>query len=262
LKSATAENCSKLFVEEIYLRYGVPRRVISDNGTQFVSAVMQCVMDSFGIRQCLTPSYHAEANPVERKNRDIKTQLSIAVAKDHLSWDERLPAIRYAMNTSYCESIGKTPAFLTFGRELRSTCEIQHDLRRVDETVNFVPQIEPYLRRLQDTIEDAKELNQKQQDKRKAYADRRRRSKIILNVGDNVLVATHVLSSPNKGISGKLAPRRDGSYVISKVISPTSYEISSKDGKVLGHYHARDIVKFLSDVNVEVNSSISFEKTR
>ena len=38
LEEATAEACAKILIEEIFLRYGLPRRVKSDNGVQFVSA--------------------------------------------------------------------------------------------------------------------------------------------------------------------------------------------------------------------------------
>ncbi|GFX86102.1 transposon Tf2-8 polyprotein [Trichonephila clavipes] len=40
LAEATAENCAKTLIEEVLLRYGLPRRLISDNGPQFISAVM------------------------------------------------------------------------------------------------------------------------------------------------------------------------------------------------------------------------------
>ncbi|KAJ8951776.1 hypothetical protein NQ317_010589 [Molorchus minor] len=36
LKYADAESCARLLIDEIFLRYGTPRRIVSDNGPQFV----------------------------------------------------------------------------------------------------------------------------------------------------------------------------------------------------------------------------------
>ncbi|GFS88213.1 CCHC-type domain-containing protein [Trichonephila clavipes] len=58
-------------IEEVLLRYGIPRRLISDNGTQFVSALMQQICYLLNIHQTQIPVYHPQANPVERKNRDL-----------------------------------------------------------------------------------------------------------------------------------------------------------------------------------------------
>lgn len=114
LTEATAENCAHL-LNEVFLRFG-PRRIISDNGTQFVSAVMQKLTFCLGIKQTFILLYHPQANMVERKNRDLETQLSILVGSNHNTWPEQLPAIRFAMNTARCDSTKQTPAFLTFGR--------------------------------------------------------------------------------------------------------------------------------------------------
>lgn len=74
LNVATAEACARTLIEEVILRFGVPRRIISDNGTQFVTAVMQQVAFCLGFEQALIPVYHPEANPVERQNKELKTQ--------------------------------------------------------------------------------------------------------------------------------------------------------------------------------------------
>ncbi|CAK1593031.1 unnamed protein product [Parnassius mnemosyne] len=76
---ATAEACDKILIEDIFLRYGLSCRIISDNGTQFVSAVMQKSLHILGISQGLTPVYHPQANPAERKNTDMKVTLTILI---------------------------------------------------------------------------------------------------------------------------------------------------------------------------------------
>ncbi|GFW23336.1 retrovirus-related Pol polyprotein from transposon 17.6 [Trichonephila clavipes] len=100
LAEATAENCAKILIEEVLLRYGLPRRLISDNGPQFVSAVMQLTCDLLEITQDLIPVYHLQANPSERKTRDLKPRLAILFGEEHLAWEDKLPLIHFVMNTS------------------------------------------------------------------------------------------------------------------------------------------------------------------
>ena len=100
LKEATAEACAKILVEEIFFRFGMPRRMKTDNGVQFISSIMQKVAYCLDIAQIFTPVYHPQSNPVERKNRDMKAQLSILVQNQHNQWSQSLPAIRFAMNTA------------------------------------------------------------------------------------------------------------------------------------------------------------------
>ncbi|GFW22558.1 uncharacterized protein TNCV_3364701 [Trichonephila clavipes] len=72
LPNATVKECAITLIEEVLLRYGIPRRLISDNGTQFVSAMMQQICSLLNIHQSLIPVYHPQANSVERNNRDLK----------------------------------------------------------------------------------------------------------------------------------------------------------------------------------------------
>ncbi|GFX42992.1 transposon Tf2-9 polyprotein [Trichonephila clavipes] len=143
LKQATAKECAMTLLNEVFLRYGVPRRLISDNGTQFVSAVMQQLCFVLDINQSLIPVYHPQANPVERKNRDLKPRLAMMVGNNHTLWTEKLPAIRFALNTSKCESTDHTAAYLTFARELRTLDQVNTDLRSVIHNDNFGPEFTP-----------------------------------------------------------------------------------------------------------------------
>ena len=78
LQNATAEACAWTLVNEVCLRFGMPRRLISDQGTQFISGILQQITNCLGITQKFIPVYHPSANPVERKNRDLKPQLPIS----------------------------------------------------------------------------------------------------------------------------------------------------------------------------------------
>ncbi|GFT80890.1 uncharacterized protein TNCV_3496951 [Trichonephila clavipes] len=64
-------------MEEVILRYGLLRRLISDHGSQFVGAVMQQLSFILNIDKDVIPVYHPQANPVERKNRDLKPRIAI-----------------------------------------------------------------------------------------------------------------------------------------------------------------------------------------
>ncbi|GFV14868.1 transposon Ty3-G Gag-Pol polyprotein [Trichonephila clavipes] len=74
LSQASACQCATTFIEEVFMRHGIPRRIISDNGTQFVSAVLQQICFTLNISQNLIPVYSSQSNPVERKNRDFTKQ--------------------------------------------------------------------------------------------------------------------------------------------------------------------------------------------
>ncbi|XP_018318431.1 uncharacterized protein K02A2.6-like [Agrilus planipennis] len=170
-------------VNEVFLRYGVTRRIISDNGTQFISSVMQKICYCLDIQQRFTPVYHPSANMVERKNRDLKTQLSILVGQNHQNWPEKLPSIRFALNTARCQSTGYSAAYLTFGREPRTPYEIVHDFRTIARNENFIPEVTPLLKMVA-TFQEARDTEVKEQDRQKAIQDRRRQPRPTFEPGD------------------------------------------------------------------------------
>ncbi|GFT53111.1 uncharacterized protein TNCV_4232431 [Trichonephila clavipes] len=66
-----------------------------------------------------------------REARDLKPRLAILVQDKHDCWSEKLPFIRFALNTAKCETTGQTAAYLNFGRELRTQSEVVNGIRVV-----------------------------------------------------------------------------------------------------------------------------------
>ncbi|GFX69010.1 pro-Pol polyprotein [Trichonephila clavipes] len=141
--------------------------------------------------------------------RDLKPRLAILVQDKHECWSEKLPFIRFALNTAKCETTGQTAAFLNIGRELRTPSEVVNDIRVVIRNDNFVPEITLYLKKFAKFSTQIREVVEEQQDSRKFYADKKRKAAPTYQPGEHVFVASHPLSNAAQGRSAKLMPRRE-----------------------------------------------------
>ena len=73
-------------------------------------------LDDYGILQCTIPPYHAQANPVERVNRNLQPMINSFLADDHRDWDLYLKELRFALNSAVHSSLGASLAFLNLER--------------------------------------------------------------------------------------------------------------------------------------------------
>ncbi|KAJ8952036.1 hypothetical protein NQ317_010588 [Molorchus minor] len=99
--------------------------------------------------------------------------------------------------------------------------------------------------------QDARSINERQQDRQKVYADAHKREVAPFAVGDRVWVNTHTLSSADKGITTKFHPKRDGPYEILRVVSPVSFQVCNptESNIPLGIYHMSALTPVEGQVN-------------
>ncbi|XP_041632474.1 uncharacterized protein [Drosophila kikkawai] len=76
-------------------------------------------MEKWGVRQQFTAPYTPQENPTERTNRTVKTMIAQLAEQEPTKWDEHLPELMLAYNSSTSESTKFSPAQLIFGKELR-----------------------------------------------------------------------------------------------------------------------------------------------
>ena len=100
-------------------RYGVPKAVISDNGSHFTSSEFADACAEYQIRLKTVVPYHPQGNGmVERRFRDMNRAVRIfaTVRKD---WEEILPQFIFGSRNITNSVTGFAPAELVFGEKIR-----------------------------------------------------------------------------------------------------------------------------------------------
>lgn len=197
---------------EVFCRHGVPQSISSDNGKTFVSALWKGVLRHWGIVDRHTTPYRPSGQLVERHNATVK-QAIMAYCEAHRDWDKRLPEIAFAMRTNESVVTGYTPAFLCYGRELRTPWD-STSAQDTDASSSaphaFAAELD---QRLQDALAFARaHQNKAQEIQRRQYNSTRQPGHFA--VGDLVLKDLHTLSNASKGIAAKLAHKRSGPFTV------------------------------------------------
>ena len=115
----TSEEVLDLFTHHIFSRYGLPRTVRCDGGSNLGSMLIKAVYESSQIELAeATAHHHESAGLVERFN-DTLCGMVRASTEDATSWDELLPFCLFAYRSTPHRVTNESPAYLLYGRELR-----------------------------------------------------------------------------------------------------------------------------------------------
>nr|AAT85251.1 putative polyprotein [Oryza sativa Japonica Group] len=222
------------FIRGITARFGVPNRIITDNGTQFTSELFGDYCEDMGIKLCFASPAHPRSNgQVERANAEIlkglKTKTFNILKKHGDSWIEELPAVLWANRTTPSRATGETPFFLVYGAEavlpseltLRSPratmyCEADQDQLRRDD-LDYLEE-----RRRRAALRAAR-----YQQSLRRYHQRHVRARSLC-VDDLVLRRVQTRA----GLS-KLSPMWEGPYRVIGVPRPGSVRLATGDGTEL-----------------------------
>ncbi|UYV64486.1 hypothetical protein LAZ67_3000928, partial [Cordylochernes scorpioides] len=225
VSEATVKEVSTFLIEHIILRHGAPRFLISDRGSQFTSNLMKEEMKMCKVKHCFTTSYHPQTNGLtERLNRTLINMISMYVNTDQKNWDEILPFITHAYNTTIQETTGYSPFFLLFGREPMSLLD-DENIPTDSNMDDYDEYIENYLDKIARTRQVVINNTEKTQERMKRNYDKKHNEKIY-EPGHLVAVWTPVRKI---GKCEKLLRKYFGPYQILKKLSNVNYLIEPKD---------------------------------
>ena len=96
--------------KNIVCQFGVPKRLVLDNGTQFASHLLKKLCEEVGIQQVFASVEHPQTNgQVESANRVLLRGLKRRLEKAKGSWAEEVPRIVWAYHTSEHSGTHETP---------------------------------------------------------------------------------------------------------------------------------------------------------
>ena len=239
LKNIETTNIAEALMS-IFCRMGVPNKVLSDRGTQFVSNIMKEVYRLMSIRPLYTPPYHPQGNGMcERMNGCLKKMLRRMCQEQPKEWPRFLNPLLFAYREAPQSSLGFSPFELMFGREVKGPLSILRELWDGEEVTleektsfQYVIDLET---RLEKTCQIAREELTKAKLTDKKYFDKKAKER-NLKVGDKCLVL--LPTSTNK-----LLAQWSGPFPVSEVCTPRIYKI-----KIRGQekkFHINMLKKYL-----------------
>ena len=115
-RSIDAAELSKLFVQHMFSKHGVPSHVTSDRGSEFVSRFFRSLAASLQINLHYTSGYHPEADgQTERTNQTLEQYLRTYYNYQQSDWAHLLPLAEFVYNNAPSATTKILPFFANKG---------------------------------------------------------------------------------------------------------------------------------------------------
>ena len=219
-QTTDSEDLAQLFLDHVYAEHGLPRKIITDRGSVFVSQFTRALMDRLGIQGNPSTAYHPQTDGLtERYNQELKTYLRLYVDYHQTDWIKYLKAAQFSYNNTIHSAHGHTPFFASEGRNPYSGLN-----PRAKDTV---PAATSFADQLVKVHEEVKAALERSKEEMKQVYDRHRQDARDYAVGDQVwLEGTHLKSlRPSQALND----RRYGPFEILEKIGASAYRLQIPD---------------------------------
>ncbi|XP_015072769.1 uncharacterized protein K02A2.6-like [Solanum pennellii] len=232
-KSVTKKVVADFVRNDLICRFGVPESIITDNGANLNSHLMNEICEQFKIIHRRSTAYRPQMNgAVEAANKNIKKILKKMIDKQR-GWHEMLPYALLGYRTTVRTSTGATPYLLVYGTEAVVPVEVEiPSLRIIQEAelsnAEWVSKRIDQLALIEEKRMVAVCHGQLYRQRMTRAFHKRVRARSF-EVGQLVLKRIFPHQDEYKG---KFAPNWQGPYMVRKVLSGGALVLSEMDGTV------------------------------
>nr|AAM01169.1 Putative retroelement [Oryza sativa Japonica Group] len=215
----TGHKLAELYMARVVCLHGVPKKIVSDRGSQFTSKFWQKLQSELGTRLNFSTAYHPQTDgQTERVNQILEDMLRACVLDFGGSWDKNLPYAEFSYNNSYQASLQMSPNEALYGRKCRTPLLWDQTGERQVFGTDILREAEEKVKIIQERLRVAQSCQ-------KSYADNRRRD-LVFEEGDYVYLRV----TPLRGVhrfqtKGKLAPRFVGPFKIVSRRGEVAYQL-------------------------------------
>ena len=208
-------------------RFGIPKRLVSENGTQFASQQLGRLCTKLGVKQVFASVKHPHTSgQVESANRVMLRGLKRRLDKAKGTWVEEIPKIVWAYHTTPHSTTRETPFSLVYGSDAMIPVEIQENSPRFQ---NFVTEESNGERKVNlDVLDEVREEARIKVEALKRRVEYKYNSKLRprqFQVVDLVMRKAHPYQLENK-----LSPKWTGPFRVTKALGNGAYRLETIEG--------------------------------
>lgn len=223
----SADTVSKVLVEKVFLTFGSPSGILSDQGSNFMSKLFISICKFWRIHKVRTTPYHPESNgSLEKSHWTLKNFLRSFTNKQQTDWDLWCRFAQFSYNTTPHTSTKYSPFELVFGRKAKLPSVIT-------KTPAVLYNYDNYLLELKHKLQNANKLAVESlhiaKIRSKGFYDKKA-TQSHYKPGDMVLLRSH-----NASFGHPLFPKWSGPYEVVQV--PSKEGVIIKIRNSLKRYH-------------------------
>lgn len=240
IRKASAKEIITFIENQVFLVFGTPEKIYSDNGVQFRSKEFSKLLKKYGVCHVTSATHAPQANASERVNRSVLAAVRSYVDSKQTTWDFYLSHIACSLRNSLHNSTGFTPYYSVFKQHMLQHGNNFKILRTLQGLSAGDLEVLPPADFVNVVNQDI-EINLEKAHGRHEKAYNTRCRPVEFRIGQEVFRRNFAQSDFSKGFNAKLGKQWIRSRIRRK-IGTCMYELEDPAGKILPMtYHAKDI---------------------